>query len=696
MRGADLPYSLEPGAPARNLSDWRRSWGLWQTEGVQSVDYFIHLGDILWNPEIKADFEANRKQITLMGQSHYAKAEVACLYSDRVAQLTGFPWGFAPNANLGSGYWQWNPAAVLRGHFPYDGLSQGSFASGDADAYRVIIDANTSIMDEAMVSGIERWVRSGGTFITLAQSGRHTPERPDSWPLARLTGYRVSHIDHLTADGGVEESGQLTAAPGQAIIAPAWDKTPANGLHLVRTAADVQDLLLWQDGSVAAGMRPLGKGMIVQLGAKFTGAKIFDRVEPGGNAAEVRRLRDLFTAILTARGIAPEAGHVVPENEQVWLRPAVTNNGLYDTWTLFNWSSSQSQTVAISLGNGRHPGFAIDARTHKRMAVSASPDGAHLDGIVLGPLETRVFLTPRGSITAAPMAWFALQRSWWRGTTPPTPLPLPDGIGKLARDLTAEWRFQLLDDRVDATLLLAEKVDDAAWRSGPLGIWDTQASGGLGHGVFRRAFTVPSAWGGGRVSLWMTSWFGSSFVDKGRVFLDGHEVKGDNEGSYIAEGLASLLPGSTHVLAVDIHGRGVLAGLRGQCWLSYEPAAQHAIDLAGSWTPSVDGLRYGSPITLPGGYSGQFLRRTVAIDAAMRGRNAVLTVEGDSSLVGVLINGTLIRRHHHRIGERWSLNLTPFVHFGSDNELEVVRWGGSGSGQVRVVTLGFYDPNLYP
>ena len=162
MRGADLPFSLEPGGPAKNLAEFKRFFGLWQTEGVQSVDYFIHIGDILWNPEIKAYYEARRKQFTLMGQSHFPKAKLAFLSSDRVAQLTGYPWGLAPNTSLGGGYWSWNPTSFLLHQYPYDGLSQSSFASGDADAYNVIIDCNTSIMDESMVSDIEKWVRNEG------------------------------------------------------------------------------------------------------------------------------------------------------------------------------------------------------------------------------------------------------------------------------------------------------------------------------------------------------------------------------------------------------------------------------------------------------------------------------------------------------------------------------------------------------
>ncbi|MEI8196282.1 MAG: hypothetical protein WCI73_10265, partial [Phycisphaerae bacterium] len=239
-------------------------------------------------------------------------------------------------------------------------------------------------------------------------------------------------------------------------------------------------------------------------------------------------------------------------------------------------------------------------------------------------------------------------------------------------------------------------VDDQSWSSRPLGIWDVKDANGKGHGVFRKTFTVPSHWTNGLVSVWLLGWSGSSFVEKGRVWLDGQEVKKLNNERYVAQGLAALQPGSTHTLAVEVQSAGVLAGLRGQCWLSFEPAAPQKIDLAGPWQPSADGLRYEKPITLPGAFKTQFLRRTVFVDDQYRGHNAMLTVDGDPALVSVLINGKLVRHHHHMIGERWSLNLTPYVKFGAANEIELVDWNGVASGTVRSVGLGFFDPEVYP
>jgi len=100
-----------------------------------------------------------------------------------------------------------------------------------------------------------------------------------------------------------------------------------------------------------------------------------------------------------------------------------------------------------------------------------------------------------------------------------------------------------------------------------------------------------------------------------------------------------------------------------------------------------------------------FLKRSLAIPAEHRGKTALITVDGDRRLVNVLINGRLVRRHHPMIGERWSLNLTPFVRFGEENEIELTKWEGSGgegksaapgTGTVREVSLGFYDPDTFP
>lgn len=203
MQSSGLPFSIEPGGPPHNLEEYKHMMGLYFSEGVQGLDYFIHIGDVLWNPGIKSYFEQTHNLVHLIGKYHAPPAQVAVLYSDRVQAPTGYPWGGDPNVYLGSGYWYWNIGANLRDLFPRDAVTENDFRRGNARKYRVIVDSNTSIMDEELLGEIEKYVREGGTFITLAQTGRHTPTQKDSWPIERLSGYHVSRINRYNEDGQV-------------------------------------------------------------------------------------------------------------------------------------------------------------------------------------------------------------------------------------------------------------------------------------------------------------------------------------------------------------------------------------------------------------------------------------------------------------------------------------------------------------
>ena len=688
MRGAGLPFSLEPGGPAKDLDEFKKMLGLWQVEGLQGVDYFIHIGDILWKPDIKAYFEAHRRQLTLLGQIHSPKAQTGILYSDQVSQLTGYPWGNDPNANLEGGYWNWNPATVMRGYFPYDGLTQSSFGNGEAAPYGVVVDSNTSIMDEKMVSQIEAWVRAGGTFVTFAQTGRHTPEKADSWPIERLTGYHVARIDQLRPDGSAAQSGRLAPAPDQTVFGADWDNVSANGLHLNKVAPDAQNLLMWKDGSVAAGYRPLGQGFIVQLGAKFTGPRIADRVEPGANKQkEVQQLRAMMTAVLNWRGVAPEPGQLQQDADFVTLRHSVSNNGFYDVWTMWNQNRNAAQTVSLQIPGDLKNGLEV-----------LNEQNVPLANVALQPLETRVLVTSRAQSAAAPLEWLNLQRQWWRGTTPPPAktLPTPQSLQTWTLDLTADWAFQPLDEPTDGAPLAQPNTDDAKWTRRDIGTWNTREVG-KNHALFRKQFTIPADWKAGVASVWVTSWSMTSFLQQGRVFLDGKEIAGWGPNGARGFQTEALKPGTSHVLAVEARAaKGEIAGLRGSAWVSFTPAPQSSLDLGGDWQPSTDAVSFTAPVALPGDYEGLLLRRTAIVPAQQKGNHAVLNVDGDSQLVGVIVNGRLVRRHHHRFGQQWNLDISPYLKWGAENEFMLVSAKGA-KGQVRNVSLNFYGPQAnYP
>ena len=55
-----------------------------------------------------------------------------------------------------------------------------------------------------------------------------------------------------------------------------------------------------------------------------------------------------------------------------------------------------------------------------------------------------------------------------------------------------------------------------------------------------------------------------------------------------------------------------------------------------------------------------------------------------------MINGRLVRRLHHEVGTVTSLNVTPWVKFGQENEIHIVR-GSPGKGAIKGISLDFHD-----
>jgi len=707
MRGSNLPFDAEPGGPADTPLNFLHMMGLYLSEGVQGVSYFINIGDVMWRPNIREKFEDYLPLYHMIGKYHLPKAEFAMLYDDRVTRLLSNPWGQDYNVTLSGSYWSGNMAALLGHFFDYDGVTGPDFSRGHAGAYKVIVDSNTSIMDDERISEIEKYVRDGGMFITFSQTGRHTPTHPDTWPISRLTGYKVTHINKYNPDGQIAsgEWHQLRPAPGQTIfIGDKWKGGPANGQTLQKTAADCQDLLLWDDGTVAVGMRPLGKGVIVHVGAKSSHAQMFDRDnEPhdSGGFTYTEYMAGMYAALLDWRGVRRLPGSVPSPRNVVLMRHYVTNNGLHDVWTLWNQDREKPVTADLLFAAGLHPASATDVRTGESVPITRADSGDKLAGLTLEPMETRMFLTPRGQIETAALDWLTLQRGWWQGTASPSSkvLPTPEQLQTHTLALTETWAFHAIDGLADTDIVSMAQpgFDDSAWEKRPFGVWSLPDHRDVKQGLLRRHFTVPAHWKTGTVGLWLQSWVDTTFVEQGRVYLDGKMVRDFNPDGMTGDTLAgALTPGSHHVLAVEIKSNQPMAGARGHAWLTWWPAPQATQDLAGQWIPSRDGLHEEAPITLPGPWDTMMARRVVPIAAAQSHRNVIVAVSQQSRVTGVIINGFYLRRHHHAIGPRTDLNITPWVRFGEDNEIVLV-WGNSpGTAQVNSVALHFYDKGVYP
>jgi hypothetical protein len=667
MNSADLPTDCEPGSGAKTLKEFKGFLGRWSTEGIQGVDYFQHIGDVEWNPEIRSYFHDTLNLWHLIGKYHTPKAQLALFSSDRVDRLYGFPFHRNRKDDLPHGHWDVRFNELLMPVFNRDELYPHDFERGYADAYKVVIDSNTSVMDPDLVDHIAKWVKAGGIFVTWGQTGRNTSVEKDAWPIAKLTGYKVT--------GGISDTSRnLKAVDTQGIVPNdvPWTTRSARGLTLEKSAPECADLLRWQDGSTAVGLRPLGKGYVIDIGAQIA----------QGDALK------LFTGICDWAKLA----HIPATAPNVLMRHFVSNNGLYDVWAIWNPQQTPVRTT-LTIKNGLDLKSAWDVKTAQPIPLQPGTDGpsmpVHLDSWV-----TQVVLTPRHAIAAAPAEWFALQRGWWRGGGGAMGAPLAEFKSKFTVDLQQDWAFKNLGaDAVQGAALADSKLDDSAWARQPLGIFNFTPHVGELHGMFRKTFTVPADWTSGPVTLWLTEWHGVGYLDHGQAYLDGQPVStqailGDNLGG-------ALKPGSTHTLAVEIWGSNPVVGTPGSVWLNYRPETKQHEDLAGSWEPAADGLTYTTPVVVPGSYTGEALRRTVKLSTAHEGQTAVLRVgEKEPGIYGVIVNGTWISRFHHHIGNDFDLAITPYLKFGKDNEL--VLYGGTSAHHLTQVSLEFYAKGTYP
>lgn len=693
MRGADLPFSLEPGGPAENLTGFKRMLGYYFTEGVQAIHYFIHVGNIYWPEDLRAHFEKIKPLIDTVGKTHPPKAQIAMLFSDRIDNLTGFPWGQDPDANLPSGYFAWPLNAQFTGEYDFDGVTDLDFADGKADPYRIIVGANTSVMDDKLIGEIEAWVRKGGIFVAFVQTGRHTPEKKDAWPISRLSGYDVTGTSRSRSTASepyeIADWWNFSFAPSQTVFrAEDWDlkNVKANGLKLKARAADCQDLARWEDGSTAIGLRPLGKGYVIHMGLKFCRTPLWH----GWPDRTHKLFRQLFVWASTKR--VPAAA------EGVKFRHAVSNNGLFDTWTLWNEKADRAVETSLVFRDGLKPAFCREVGADADAPLTTGADGQPaVSSLRLEPLETRIFVTPTGRIASAPSAWFALQRNWWRGTEAVTPAKAPVASGHAATaetgeqatvDLTDGWRYRVLDEQGtdDPAPLAAPGFDDATWPMRRLDCWAVPEELPSRRVLFRTTFQIPKAWRQGNIELWLKSWFSWTASGKTRYWLDGREVsQGDGRDGLIVS--AGLEAGSTHTLAVEIRGEGQVCGVRGNTWLSFTRRPGRMLDLAGDWAPSNDYLRPGTPVRLPGAFNANLLSRTFELPADLSGKQVYLRLKTSHGITGCLVNGRYVRRHHHALGDTVFLNITPWLAAGTSNRLELLA---GGRGEIKEMALWVY------
>jgi len=624
----------------------------------------------------------------------------------RLEEQTGW---FTKNARLfelyGKATWQKPPVAVLRAarsdlYFPYSALAddwdigrsslqaahyqnlyvtESELSVGLADGYPVLWDAGTSVMDDALLAAIERYVRAGGTFVAVNVTGRHSLLEPGTWPIERLTGFKVL---------GERQDMHVTVEPDNPLLKHLGGMTfNGNGIavnwmglnHLAQGAVALQPpdgdgvvLARWEDGTVAAGMRKLGEGRVIILGSSFW-RSMSDRA---GNGISLNgTVQTVFLADLLAGLGVPQQADI--DSEDVWLRRFTTKNGLQEWIMACGAGRAAATDRTLTFPLAERPRRVVDVVSGAPVDFTWEAGAVRVPHVDVEANGLRVFGVDRRDLLEAVQHWFAEKQRYESRPSAPAPvakLPPPPATDAL---VLSPFRFRPADETAKTDLSwLTEPTTGAAWKDAGYGFWDEMGYPAKGVGLYRRDFRAPDSWRGRRVMLACASWDYPVFLEKATFYVNGEpagEYQGHAWANFDVLDITSHLRPGDNSLGVLVEATEVRGGCIGQL-VAYplENLTEPQV-LKTGWQLYADN-RHSAPVELPLDASGRYLATEVRLPADWPEDGIFLEFEvGDRCLRMVVINGRPIAYNQflHPYPNIMQVNLYPWAQPGQVNRIEL-------------------------
>ncbi len=662
----------EPSAQIASAEKFDRVFGQQFYLGTPATAIFMDIEQYMRFDQKTGHVSKRAPLLALLGKYSVEMPQVGMLNTTETFQLGGnAPW----NWYLGRGELQ-------SAHVPNLMVSEFELENGKANQLKVIIDSS-DVMSPETVAAIERYVEQGGTFVALPPSGRHTPLVRDRQPLAAVSGFKV---DHRPMKGTIRFTDNCPAFPlwqGKSFDgtgnAKDWKaRQCAGGVRLEPSRPDVRVIAKWADGSPAVGIRRIGKGRIVTMGSGFW-----------RNGRDVRGKWLPDSRNLLLEELAEQLGvmrSVWADTEKLWLRKAVTKNGLEDWIVAANVAEDpiRDVTAAITFRLGYAPKQVLDAVTKTAEPFTYADGVVTLAKVAFTPLETRVFAVSRPESPALALkTWWNEKRTYWQRGPAPTfpkvkPLPsvtlnldswdmIPDPTGDVATSgdwLNAGFRAKTSFHSGNGTwkILIPELKDYE------------------GDMLYRREFRLPKASRERLVTFnfeHQTVYETAEFYLNGELFMTYDRSKQHRElRSVNSADVSKLLKRQgTNVLAVKVNGgKRLNAGFCGNLWFAVERDLKDEISLDGEWECVAGNLMTAKKVTLPGKSYGRYLRRTFTAPESWRGKTLFLRlVVPEINLSSVMINEQA-KAHNGGFppfGHRTEINVTELVKPGQINTIEL-------------------------
>ncbi|MFZ2656772.1 MAG: beta-galactosidase, partial [Victivallales bacterium] len=269
-------------------------------------------------------FTKNKRNIQLVGKYLPEKPDIAILCSSRSALL-----GYLFHS---MGEWDIGRGELHACHYDNVYVTETMLAKGMADDYPVLFDTDTMFMGQDTIDSIRKYVEKGGTFVALHNSGRHGILEPDSWPISELTGFKVLALGkkgkikfekELPLFKGWE--GKEFEGEGSALDWKDSQSAKDVSVGLEPLSKGTVALARWEDGTVAVGMRTLGKGKVIVLGSTFWR---YGRDLGGTGIWKIQDMgKEFLERLFTDLGVKRTA---TASDKGVFARKIITKNGLQE------------------------------------------------------------------------------------------------------------------------------------------------------------------------------------------------------------------------------------------------------------------------------------------------------------------------------------------------------------------------------
>ncbi len=664
----------EFGGTITSFPMFQRALGWILFNGESNFDLFWDLENYMEFQKKYGWFTKDKRLIQVFGKSIQAKPKII-IFRSALTQLLGLssPW-----------VWDIGRGELQSAHYDFAYATEPDIKNGLIDNYPVLFDSGSQIMRKSTINDIKKYVEQGGTFIALQDTGRNTPTQANTWPISRLTGFKVlktnmsgniifdKHIPIFKNWQGKEFYGQ-----GSSLDYLNRQFAHGVGLSLQGTTGTIP-IARWENGTVAIGMRKIGKGKVIILGSTFwrNGKDV-----SGQWKSQSKIEREFFKELFRSLGIKRNAKS---DSSDIWTRKFITKNGLQYWLITFNSSDRDISTnVYLRVIHKPREVFNITENNIPIKFHYIKNGWIEIKGVPFSPFQTIIFGVKRADIGNAIPFWFWVKTRYWSKKKINKNIIFPISLTKSNTQDIPFYKWKFFPDK-NNTISQTNKwelsnYNDSKWQTITTGIWNLTKNlkNYKGVGLYRAEFTIPKSWKDHNILLGLYSFNDPIVYNQGNFYINGtlitkYTARGWNQ--TLVYNITGMLKPGENVLSVKVKSETLFGGIGGVIWIMPEVYLNPYINLKGTWEIVKSNYLTKQSVSIPGTATGKYLVKDIKIPKNWIDGNIYLHIQTSEQWLGsVVINGMPVNYNSylHPFGLIQDINLTPYIKFGKTNKIEL-------------------------